>query len=91
MSDSDFPPSSAADIVSHMNEDHADAVLAIVRAYGRATTGALAPFTYIQIAIMVLLGWAVFGNLPDGATWAGIAIIACAGLYIMARERAGKA
>ena len=35
MSDSDFPPSSAADIVSHMNEDHADAVLAIVRAYGR--------------------------------------------------------
>ena len=63
----------------------------LVRAYGRATTGALAPFTYIQIPVMVLLGWAVFANLPDGATWAGIAIIAAAGLYIMARERSGGA
>ena len=61
----------------------------LVNAYARATTGALAPFTYVQIAFMVLLGWAVFGNLPDAATWAGIAIIAGAGLYIIVRERAG--
>lgn len=62
----------------------------LVRAYGRATTGALAPFTYAQIAFMVLLGWAVFGNLPDAVTWTGIAIIAAAGLYVLARERAGR-
>ena len=30
-----FPPDVAAGIVAHMNEDHADAVLAICRAYGR--------------------------------------------------------
>ena len=33
MSDT-FPPEAAASIVSHMNEDHADAVLAIARAQG---------------------------------------------------------
>ena len=58
-----------------------------VLAYGRASTGALAPFTYVQIAFMVGLGWLVFGNLPDGATWVGIGVIAAAGLYIVLRER----
>ena len=32
----DFAPDEAAAIVRHMNEDHADAVLAICRAFGRA-------------------------------------------------------
>ena len=60
----------------------------LVSAYARATTGALAPFTYVQIPMMVLLGWLVFGNLPDGWTWAGIGLIGAAGLYVLARERA---
>ena len=30
----DFPPDAAAGIVEHMNDDHADAVLAIARAQG---------------------------------------------------------
>ena len=60
----------------------------LVSAYARATTGALAPFTYAQIPMMVLLGWVLFGNLPDGWTWLGIATIASAGLYVLARERA---
>ena len=58
-----------------------------VEAYRRASTGALAPFTYVQIPMMVFFGWLVFGNLPDEATWMGIAMIAAAGLYIVARER----
>ena len=58
-----------------------------VGAYRRASTGALAPFTYVQIPTMVFFGWLVFGDLPDAATWTGIAIIAAAGLYIVARER----
>ena len=32
----DFPPDVALGIVAHMNEDHADAVLAIARAHGDA-------------------------------------------------------
>ena len=60
--------------------------LAFVLAYGRASTGALAPFTYVQIPFMVALGWLVFGNLPDATTWVGIAVIVAAGLYIVLRE-----
>ena len=58
-----------------------------VRAYRLASTGALAPYTYVQIPFMVLFGWLLFGDLPDGPTLLGIAIIACAGLYILLRER----
>ena len=58
-----------------------------VQAYRLASTGALAPFTYVQIPFMVLLGWIVFGDLPDGPTLLGIAVIVAAGLYIVLRER----
>lgn len=58
-----------------------------VRAYKLASTGALAPYTYVQIPFMVLFGWVLFGDLPDGPTLLGISIIACAGLYILLRER----
>ena len=37
-----FPPDVAEGIVAHMNEDHADAVLAIVRAHGGARDAAVA-------------------------------------------------
>ena len=58
-----------------------------VKAYKLASTGALAPYTYVQIPVMVLFGWLLFGDLPDLPTVVGIAIIACAGLYILLRER----
>ncbi len=38
----------------------------------------------------VLIGYLWFGDFPDGFTWAGIAIIAGAGLYVgWCQERAG--
>ena len=58
-----------------------------VRAYKLASTGALAPYTYVQIPFMVFFGWLLFGDLPDGPTLLGIAIIAFAGFYILLRER----
>ena len=35
----------------------------------------------------VLLGWAVWGHVPDGLAWAGIALLVCAGLYLVQRDR----
>lgn len=35
-----FEPALAAGVVAHMNEDHADALLAIVRAFGGSRAGA---------------------------------------------------
>ena len=60
--------------------------LLLIKAYKQATTAALAPYPYSQIVWMVALGWLVFGDLPDGWTILGAAIIVMSGLYIVHRE-----
>lgn len=47
----------------------------------------LAPFQYTEILGATILGIAIFANWPDPQTWAGIAIIVGAGLYVFFRER----
>ncbi len=49
-------------------------------AYARAPAATLAPFVYFQLIGAVLLGWVVFRDLPDAATWAGLALIIGAGI-----------
>lgn len=58
----------------------------LIKAYKLATTSALAPYPYSQMIWMVGLGYLVFGDLPDGWTLAGAAIIVASGLYILHRE-----
>ena len=53
-----------------------------------ASAAALAPLHYSELVVAVGLGYLVFGDFPNLMTWAGIAIIAGAGLYVIARERA---
>lgn len=53
--------------------------LLLVVAMGLAPTATLMPFVYLQIGSAALLGWAVFGQWPDGASWAGMALIAACG------------
>ncbi|QDZ01396.1 DMT family transporter [Nitratireductor mangrovi] len=59
----------------------------LIKAYRQATTGALAPYPYLQMVWMIVLGYLVFGDLPDRYTVAGAAIIVASGLYIVHRER----
>ena len=40
----------------------------------------LAPVVYLQIVAATAFGWAVFGDRPDGWTFAGLAVILLAGL-----------
>jgi drug/metabolite transporter (DMT)-like permease len=42
---------------------------------------------YLEIPFATLIGWLVFGNLPDGLAAAGIAVTVAAGLYVIHRER----
>ncbi len=49
-------------------------------AYARAPAATLAPFVYFQLISAVLLGGVVFRDLPDAATWAGLALIIGAGI-----------
>lgn len=61
--------------------------LALIRAYDYADASLLAPFTYTQLVWVMLLGWIVFGDFPDGWSLAGMAVIVAAGLYVANRQR----
>ncbi|MBP2236857.1 S-adenosylmethionine uptake transporter [Sinorhizobium kostiense] len=58
-----------------------------VYAYRAAPASVLAPLQYLEIVSATILGWLVFGDLPDALKWLGIAIIIASGLYIIWRER----
>lgn len=54
--------------------------LLLLVAYARAPATRLAPLVYFQLIAAAGLGWAVFGDLPDLWTWAGLSLVLGAGL-----------
>lgn len=48
----------------------------------RAGAATIAPMTYVQLLVAALLGYVLFGDLPDGLALIGAAIIIAAGLYL---------
>ncbi len=52
-----------------------------------APTSTLAPMQYLEIPFATLLGWLVFGALPNGLAALGILVTVAAGLYVIHRER----
>jgi drug/metabolite transporter (DMT)-like permease len=63
----------------------------LVRAFELAPAVFVSPFTYGQILGATLISYLVFGQLPDGWTWVGAAIIVASGLFILYWERRSKA
>lgn len=59
----------------------------MIKALGYAPASLLQPYFYAQMLWVVLIGWLIFGELPDALSWLGIAIIVSAGLYVWWRER----
>jgi drug/metabolite transporter (DMT)-like permease len=59
----------------------------LILAHARAPAPVLSPFIYTQIAWMIVLGFLLFGDLPDRWTLAGSAIVIASGLYLLYRER----
>lgn len=53
-----------------------------------APSATLAPMQYLEIPFATVLGFIIFGDLPNPLAAAGIAITMIAGLYIILRERA---
>ena len=49
--------------------------------------GVVAPFRYTSLLWAILLGFAAFGNLPDGWTLVGAVIVVGSGIYTLLRER----
>ena len=57
-----------------------------IRALTIAPASLLAPFVYTQIAWALVLGYLVFGDMPDGWMLLGGAVIFASGLYVFYRE-----
>jgi drug/metabolite transporter (DMT)-like permease len=59
----------------------------LIRAHDYAPTSTLSPFMYVQLLTAVLLGWLVFGQLPDAVSAVGMATIAASGLLLILGHR----
>lgn len=49
--------------------------------------GFVSPFRYLNLLWAMILGWAVFGDLPGPITLLGAALIVATGMYTLHRER----
>jgi drug/metabolite transporter (DMT)-like permease len=59
----------------------------VVLAFQQARASVLAPFSYSQLIWSGLLGYLIFGSVPDGWTLVGAGVIIASGLYTAHRER----
>jgi len=66
-------------------------VTLITQAFRMAPAAAVAPFDYTALLWAGVLGWLVWGDLPDGLTLAGAAVIVVSGLWLVFREHRGAA
>ncbi len=64
--------------------------LFLIVAHRYAPAPVLAPYIYTQLIWYVAGGFLVFGDLPNGFTLAGAAIVTASGLYLLYRERKVK-
>ncbi|MEZ5777743.1 MAG: DMT family transporter [Paracoccaceae bacterium] len=61
--------------------------LLIVMAMRVGEVALVAPFRYTALVFAIVLGWAVFGQLPDAMTIAGASVVILTGIYTFHRER----
>ena len=59
----------------------------LARAYRAADAATVAPFEYVALPSAIVLGWTVFGHLPDVWVFVGCALIAGSGVYVFWREK----
>lgn len=59
--------------------------LATAHRYAPAST--ITPFMYMQIVYVMIIGFIVFGDVPDPAVYVGTAIVIGSGWYLLNRER----
>ncbi len=58
----------------------------MVSAFRFGQASVIAPYQYTVILFATLIGYFYFGTFPDLLTWAGIALIVAAGIFIAMRE-----
>jgi drug/metabolite transporter (DMT)-like permease len=58
----------------------------LIRAFEYAPPSVVAPFVYTQLLTVLVLGYLVFGDFPDGGSLVGMAIIVLSGAWMAARQ-----
>lgn len=58
----------------------------LIRAFRHARASTLSPFLYTQLIWATLLGWGIYGQLPDALGFTGMAVIAGSGLLVALAE-----
>ena len=61
--------------------------ICIIKALQLVDASAIAPFQYVSIVWAIILGWLIWGDIPDTAMAAGIVIIVASGLVLWWREQ----
>lgn len=61
--------------------------ICITKALQRADASVVTPFQYVSIVWAVILGWSIWGDVPDRNTALGIVIIVGSGLVVWWREQ----
>lgn len=59
----------------------------LTESYRHAETGVIAPFEYVSMLLALVLGYAVFDEVPTVSMLSGALLIVAAGLFIIWRER----
>jgi drug/metabolite transporter (DMT)-like permease len=59
----------------------------LIAGHKLAPASVLAPYVYTQLVWVIILGYLVFGQVPNNWTIAGAAIVIASGLYLLNRER----
>lgn len=59
--------------------------LTVVQAMRQGDVARVAPFRYTALVWAILLGWGIFGALPDTVTWVGAALVVGSGLVTLRR------
>jgi drug/metabolite transporter (DMT)-like permease len=62
------------------------AQFAMTHAFRLAPIAIVAPFDYLAVVFAMVLGYAVWGDLPDAWILGGAAVVILSGLYILHRE-----
>ncbi|MEM7059674.1 MAG: DMT family transporter [Pseudomonadota bacterium] len=62
----------------------------LIFTYARLEPSSVAPLAYLQIAVGVVLGWWIFGDLPNTAAAIGMIIVVLSGIVISVREHRGS-
>ena len=58
-----------------------------IEAYRNAEAGTVVPFRYTSLLWAILIGWLVFGDIPDSSMLSGASLVIASGLFILYREK----